>query len=78
MRRQTSKGTCTFCHRELSKASTTRRLVSCEQRTAMQGEIGSRLMLLRKKGCVPCAPNTKSVFHDAQGLKAFPRLLENE
>ena len=42
MRRQTSKGTCTFCHRELSKASTTRHLVSCEQRTAMQGEIGSR------------------------------------
>src|SRR6266581_8062968 len=42
MRRQTSKGTCTFCHRELSKASTTRHLESCEQRTAMQGEIGSR------------------------------------
>ncbi len=26
---QTSKGTCTFCHRELSKASLTRHLVSC-------------------------------------------------
>jgi Plasmid pRiA4b ORF-3-like protein len=38
MTRQTSKGTCTFCHRELSKASMTRHLASCEQRTAMQGE----------------------------------------
>jgi hypothetical protein len=41
MTRQTSKGTCTFCHRELSKASMTRHLQSCEQRIAMQGE-GSR------------------------------------
>ena len=39
---QTSKGTCTFCHRELSKASLTRHLVSCEQRIAMQGERESR------------------------------------
>jgi Plasmid pRiA4b ORF-3-like protein len=38
MTRQTSKGTCTFCHRELSKASMTRHLQSCEQRIAMQGE----------------------------------------
>ncbi len=42
MTRQTSKGTCTFCHRELSKASMTRHLVSCEQRIAMQGERESR------------------------------------
>jgi hypothetical protein len=41
MTRQTSKGTCTFCHRELSKASITRHLQSCEQRAEMQGE-GSR------------------------------------
>ena len=38
MTRQTSKGTCTFCHRELSKASMTRHLQSCEQQIAMQGE----------------------------------------
>jgi hypothetical protein len=38
MTRQTSKGTCTFCNRELSKASMTRHLQSCEQRIAMQGE----------------------------------------
>jgi len=42
MTKQTSKGTCTFCHRELSKASITRHLESCEQRAAVQGEIGSR------------------------------------
>ena len=38
MTRQTSKGMCTFCHRELSKASMTRHLESCEQRVAMRGE----------------------------------------
>jgi hypothetical protein len=42
MTRQTSKGTCTFCHRELSKASMTRHLASCEQRIAMEGERESR------------------------------------
>src|SRR4051812_11176814 len=42
MARQTSKGGCAFCHRELSKASMTRHLESCEQRTAMQGERESR------------------------------------
>jgi hypothetical protein len=42
MARQISKGMCTFCHRELSKASMSRHLESCEQRTAMQGEAGSR------------------------------------
>jgi protein-S-isoprenylcysteine O-methyltransferase Ste14 len=42
MPRQTSKGTCTFGHRELSKASMTRHLQSCEQRAAVQGERESR------------------------------------
>ncbi len=42
MTRQISKGTRTFCHRELSKASMTGHLESCEQRTAVQGEIESR------------------------------------
>src|SRR6266581_5268340 len=42
MARRISKGTCTFCHRELSKASMTRHLASCEQRIAMQGERESR------------------------------------
>lgn len=41
MTRQTSKGTCTFCHRELSKANMTRHLASCEQRTAIEAETGS-------------------------------------
>jgi len=36
MTRQTSKGGCTFCHRELSKASLSRHLQACEQRIAMQ------------------------------------------
>jgi Plasmid pRiA4b ORF-3-like protein len=42
MARQTSKGTCTFCQRELSKSSMTRHLESCEQRTAIQAEAASR------------------------------------
>src|SRR6266487_6257843 len=42
MARQTSKGTCTFCHRELSKASMSRHLESCEQRAPIQAEAGSR------------------------------------
>ena len=41
MTRQTSKGTCTFCHRELSKASMIRHLQSCEQRVALQAGAGS-------------------------------------
>ena len=49
MARQTSKGSCTCCHRELSKASMTRHLQSCEQRIAMQGEIGSRQPVKRIK-----------------------------
>lgn len=42
MPRQISKGTCTCCHRELSKASMTRHLASCEQRTVLQDEVESR------------------------------------
>jgi hypothetical protein len=42
MTRQTSKGTCSFCHTELSKPSMARHLASCEQRIAIQGERGSR------------------------------------
>ena len=41
MTRQTSKGTCTFCHGEFSKVSMTRHLESCEQRVAIQAEAGS-------------------------------------
>ncbi len=41
MTRQISKGTCTFCHGEFSKASMTRHLESCEQRVAIQAEAGS-------------------------------------
>ncbi len=49
MGRQVSKGTCTFCHRELSKASMTRHLASCEQRIAMQGERESRQQAKKSK-----------------------------
>ena len=41
MARQTSKGTCTFCHSEYSKSGMSRHLESCQQRTAMQAEAGS-------------------------------------
>jgi len=41
MARQTSKGTCTFCQRELSKSGMTRHLESCEQRAAIQAEAAS-------------------------------------
>src|SRR6266705_7116829 len=49
MARRISKGTCTFCHRELSKASMTRHLASCEQRPAMQSERGSRQKARKSK-----------------------------
>lgn len=49
MTRQTSKGTCTFCHRELSKAGMSRHLASCEQRTATQGERESRQKAKKSK-----------------------------
>jgi hypothetical protein len=41
MARQISKGTCAFCHRELSKASMTRHLQSCEQRATVKAEAGN-------------------------------------
>ena len=41
MTRQISKGTCTFCHGEFSKASMTRHLESCEQRVAIHAEARS-------------------------------------
>ncbi len=41
MPRQTSKGTCTFCHGEFSKSGMTRHLESCEQRAALHTEAGS-------------------------------------
>jgi len=34
MARQVSKGTCTFCHRELSKSGVAKHLQSCQQRIA--------------------------------------------
>ncbi|MBA2287214.1 MAG: hypothetical protein H0W02_17205 [Ktedonobacteraceae bacterium] len=40
MTRQSSQGTCTFCHKELSKAGMTRHLAACEQRAAVQAKIG--------------------------------------
>src|SRR5229473_4459400 len=49
MTRQISKGTCTFCHRELSKASMTRHLEACEQRIAMPGERESRQQAKKSK-----------------------------
>ncbi len=42
MPRQTSRGTCTFCHGEFSKSSMTRHLETCKQRAAVQVEAGSR------------------------------------
>ena len=42
MTRQTSKGTCTFCHREFNKASMTRHLQSCEQRVMSSLKINQK------------------------------------
>jgi hypothetical protein len=36
MARQISKGTCTFCHRELSKSGIAKHLQSCQQRIAVE------------------------------------------
>jgi hypothetical protein len=67
MTRQISTGTCTFRHRELSKASMTRRLESREQRM-MQGEIESRqkakkivrsVSFLTFKTVQPCSGSSK-------------------
>ena len=42
MARQTSKGTCTFCHDEFSKSAMTRHLETCEQRAITEAKAGSR------------------------------------
>lgn len=42
MARQTSKGTCTFCHGEFSKSTMTRHLETCEQRAITEAKAGSR------------------------------------
>ena len=42
MARQTSKGICTFCHREFSKATITRHLETCEQKASTEAKAGSR------------------------------------
>jgi len=42
MTRQTSKGTCTFCHKEMSKSGMTRHLETCEQRAAAQAKPAGR------------------------------------
>jgi hypothetical protein len=41
MARQTSKGTCTFCHEEFSKSIMSRHLESCKLRATQQAEAGS-------------------------------------
>ena len=42
MARQISKGTCTFCHSELSKSAMTRHPETCEQRAITEAKAGSR------------------------------------
>ncbi len=42
MTRQTSKGTCTFCHGEFSKSVMTRHLEICQQRIAAEAKARSR------------------------------------
>ncbi len=42
MTRQTSKGTCTFCHGEFSKSAMTRHLETCQQRIMAEAKAGSR------------------------------------
>ena len=42
MARQTSKGTCTFCHGEFSKSAMTRHLETCEQRAIAEAKAGSK------------------------------------
>lgn len=41
MARQTSKGICTYCHGEFSKAAMTKHLETCEQRTFTEAKAGS-------------------------------------
>jgi len=42
MARQTSKGTCTFCHGEFSKSVITRHLETCQQRASAEANAESR------------------------------------
>lgn len=42
MARQTSKGTCTFCHGEFSKSAISRHLETCEQRAITEAKSGSK------------------------------------
>src|SRR6266480_5971102 len=42
MARQTSAGTCTFCHGEFSKSDMIRHLETCQQRIAAEAKAGSR------------------------------------
>ncbi len=42
MTRQTSKGMCSFCHGEFSKATMTKHLETCQQRIMAQAKAGSR------------------------------------
>ena len=42
MARQTTKGTCTFCHGEYSKSVMTRHLETCEQRAITEAKAGSK------------------------------------
>jgi hypothetical protein len=42
MTRQTSKGTCNFCHAELSKSAVTRHLEACQQRAISNAQAGGR------------------------------------
>jgi hypothetical protein len=42
MARQTSKGTCTFCHGEFSKSAMTRHLETCQQRAMTEAKAGGK------------------------------------
>jgi hypothetical protein len=42
MARQTSKGTCAFCHGEFSKSAITSHLETCEQRVLTEAKAGSK------------------------------------
>jgi hypothetical protein len=42
MARQTSKGTCTFCHGDFSKSAMTRHLETCEQRVITEAKASSK------------------------------------
>src|SRR5258708_31824780 len=42
MTRQTSKGTCSFCHTELSKSAMTRHLEACQPRAIAEAQTGGR------------------------------------